>query len=134
MTQRRLLVVAFAVVSLILLAGCGSSSKNSSTTTAATGSNSTTAPAGGGASTGNSVQIQNFSFNPSALKVSVGTKVTWTNKDSTDHTTTSVQGPASWNSGHLGTGKTFSFTFTKKGTYQYHCAIHNSMTGTVDVF
>jgi plastocyanin len=131
MTQKRLLVVALAVISLVLLAGCGSSSKKSATTTAA-GAGSTAPTAG--AVSGNAVQIKSFSFKPGALKVSTGTKVTWTNKDSTEHTTTSDKSdPASWDSGHLGNGKTFSFTFTKKGTYKYFCAIHNFMTGTVEV-
>ncbi|MDQ6697993.1 MAG: cupredoxin family copper-binding protein [Actinomycetota bacterium] len=134
-TKRSLAVVA---VSLFMLGGCGSSSKTSSTTTTtkASGSKSTTAPAGGATKTsgGNTVDIKGFAFSPKALKVSVGTQVTWTNDDSADHTTTSDKGaPASWDSGHLAKGKKFSYTFAKKGTYSYHCDIHNSMTGTVDV-
>jgi plastocyanin len=33
----------------------------------------------------------------------------------------------------IGTGKSFSFTFTEAGTYPYHCGIHLSMHGTVIV-
>ena len=132
MTYKRSLVAVVAVFTL-LLAGCGSSSKKSTATTAGA-SKSTSAPATGGGSSGNAVEIKDFAFNPAALKVSAGTKVTWTNKDSADHTASSLKGaPASFDSGHLGNGKTFSFTFSKKGTYQYHCNIHSFMTGTVDV-
>ena len=114
MTYKRSVLAVVAVFTL-LLAGCGSSSKKSTTTTAS-GSQSTSAPATGGGSSGNAVEIKGFAFSPAALKVSAGTKVTWTNKDSTDHTATSLKGaPASFDSGHLGNGKTFSFTFTKKG-------------------
>jgi len=128
--------LAVAAVLLLMLAGCGSSSKKSSTTpstTASGGSKSTTAPAGGAKSSGNAIEIKGFAFSPDSLKVSAGTKVTWTNEDSADHTSSSTDGPAKWDSGHLGKGKTFSFTFTKKGTYSYHCDIHTYMTGTVDV-
>jgi plastocyanin len=30
-------------------------------------------------------------------------------------------------------GATFSFTFTKAGTFAYHCSIHSSMHGTIVV-
>jgi plastocyanin len=30
-------------------------------------------------------------------------------------------------------GATFGFTFTKAGTFAYHCSIHPSMTATVVV-
>jgi plastocyanin len=53
--------------------------------------------------------------------------------DTVTHTTTSDNGdPASWNQ-TLAPGATFSFTFTKPGTYTYHCAIHAFMTGTIIV-
>jgi plastocyanin len=129
--------LAVAAVLLLTLAGCGSSSKktSSTTTTTASGSKSTSAPATGAkTSGGDTVAIKGFAFSPKALKVSAGTKVTGTNDDSADHTSTADKGaPASWDSGHLGKGKTFSFTFAKKGTYSYHCDIHTYMTGTVDV-
>jgi plastocyanin len=134
MIQKRSLAVA--AVLLLLLAGCGSSSKKSSSTTntTASGSKSTSAPTPAKSSGGDTVDIKGFAFSPKALKVSVGTKVTWTNDDSADHTSSAEKGaPASWDSGHLGKGKTFSYTFAKKGMYSYHCDIHTYMAGTVDV-
>ncbi len=135
MMQKRSLAVL--AVSLFMIGGCGSSSKSSSTTTTkASGSTSTKAPVGGGAksSGGNTVDIKSFAFKPKALKVTAGTKVTWTNGDSADHTSTADKGaPSSWDSGHIAKGKKFSYTFAKKGTYTYHCDIHTYMTGTVDV-
>lgn len=133
MIRYRSLVAIVSVV--LLLGGCGSSSKKSSTTTVASGSKANPpTSAGDNTSGGNSVQIKGFAFKPSALKVSAGTKVTWTNSDPADHTTTADKSdPAAFDSGHLGKGKTFSFTFAKKGTYKYFCNIHNYMTGTVEV-
>lgn len=76
------------------------------------------------------------SFTLEDLTVSVGTTVTWTNQDRATHTATSGT-PRSrsgvWDSGNLGLGGQFSFTFTEAGTFQYFCRIHNSMTGTVTV-
>jgi plastocyanin len=78
---------------------------------------------------GNSVAIKGFAFAPAALTVKAGTRVTWTNQDSDAHTVTG--GPL--NSPAMNTGATFSFTFTKAGTYKYLCTIHPFMTATVTV-
>jgi plastocyanin len=80
------------------------------------------------------VAIQNFSFSPTAITVKVGTKVTWTNKDSTSHTVTADSGAAdAFDSGTLATGQSFSHTFSKAGTFAYHCTFHSDMHGTVEV-
>lgn len=81
----------------------------------------------------NSVTIQNFAFSPASITVKKGTKVTWTNKDTVAHTVTENDGQAGPSSGDLDLNASYSFTFTKTGTFQYHCAIHPGMTGTVTV-
>ena len=86
-------------------------------------------PAAG--ATGDAVTIQNFAFGPGTITVAAGSTVTWTNSDSTTHTVTADDG--SFDSKQLAAGSTFSQTFTKAGTYAYHCAIHTSMTGTIVV-
>ncbi len=95
--------------------------------TAAPTNTPTTAPI----STGNSVSIANFAFGPTSLTVKVGTKVSWTNNDTVTHTVTADKG--AFNAGPLTPGSTFSFTFTKAGTYSYHCNIHPSMMATIVV-
>ena len=78
------------------------------------------------------VTIQNFAFSPQTITVAPGTTVIWTNKDSVSHTVTSDTG--AWpDSGNLATNQTFSHTFTKAGTFPYHCAVHPSMTARVTV-
>ena len=78
------------------------------------------------------VTIQNFAFSPQTITVAPGTTVIWTNKDNVEHTVTSDTG--AWpDSGSLATNKTFSHTFTKAGTYAYHCGLHPSMTAKVIV-
>ena len=77
------------------------------------------------------VTISNLAFNPAQLDIKIGATVTWTNNDPMAHTITSDNGQFA--SPTISSGSNFSFTFTKAGTYQYHCAIHPSMTGVVIV-
>jgi amicyanin len=77
------------------------------------------------------VKIDNFSFTPQTLRVSVGTTVTWTNRDAVPHTVVSAGGV--FKSKVRDTNETFSYTFTKAGTYPYHCSVHSQMTGKVVV-
>jgi amicyanin len=82
---------------------------------------------------GDTVTIQNFAFSPQALKVKVGTTVTWTNRDTDAHTVTSQNNSGPLGSAALATGQSYSYTFTKPGTYNYLCTIHPFMTATVTV-
>ena len=77
------------------------------------------------------VTIQNLTFTPSPLMVPVGTTVTWTNQDSTTHRVISDTG--AFESKNLNPGNTYSFKFTRSGTYKYHCPIHPNMKGTIIV-
>lgn len=79
----------------------------------------------------NEVFIQGMAFNPSTITVAAGTTITWTNKDAIAHTVTSLTNL--FNSGNIGTGGTYSFTFTTAGSYSYYCAIHPTMTASVTV-
>jgi plastocyanin len=72
-------------------------------------------------------------FNPDDLTINVGDTVTWTNNDGMGHTATSTDGPASFDSGNIAAGATWSFTFTEAGTYDYKCNYHSSMTATITV-
>ena len=127
-----------AVGLLVLLAACGSAPSTTGTGTTPTAAPTATPTANPtptptpttASSSGNSVSIRNFSFTPNSLTVKVGTKVTWTNHDSVTHTVTANQG--AFNAPVL-PGSSVSFTFTKAGTYAYHCMIHPSMMATIVV-
>ncbi len=84
---------------------------------------------------GTQISIKGFAFNPNQPSVTKGATITWTNDDGTTHTVTSgVPGtPSGKFNQSLDAGKTFSFTFTETGTYEFFCNIHNSMRGTVTV-
>ena len=77
------------------------------------------------------VKIDNFSFGPQTLTVPVGTTVTWTNRDDIPHTIVSTDGV--FKSKVRDTDETFSYTFTKAGTYNYFCSVHPKMTGKIIV-
>jgi len=86
---------------------------------------------GSGQAAGNDVSIDNFSFTPATLTVSVGAEVKWINHDDVPHTVVSTD--QSFKSKALDTDESFSFTFTKAGTYEYFCSVHPKMTAKVVV-
>jgi plastocyanin len=86
---------------------------------------------GSGTPGANEVWLQGSAFNPAIRTIPVNTTLKWTNKDSYAHTVTSDS--TMFNSGNLSANGTFSFTFTKKGTYKYHCNIHSMMKAEVVV-
>jgi plastocyanin len=100
---------------LFVMTGCGKSSNNSTNPTSS-GDKPVMAA---------SVSIVNFAFSPAIVHVKVGGTVTWTNKDTTPHTATDLNG--GFDSGSLGTDKTYTKTFATAGTYTYHCTIHSMM-------
>ena len=79
----------------------------------------------------NQISISGTSFSPKSLSVTVGTTVTWTNKEAITHTVTSDTGL--FDSGDITNGQTYKYTFTTAGTYAYHCTHHAGMTGTIIV-
>jgi plastocyanin len=95
------------------------------------------------AGSGNSPGPQSFSPNP--INVKVGDTVTWTNKDTVEHTVTSGTGASDTNKGKefdsgltgptalTTSGKTFSHKFTAAGTIPYFCQLHPAMVGKVIV-
>jgi plastocyanin len=132
-------LVAIIVVAVVAIGGgialTHKSTPNNSAPPAST--NSTTTPPSSNqaaASTTGSIDIKNMMFTPSQITVAKGGTVTWTNNDSIAHTVvddlSNVGGPAS---GDIQPGSTYSFTFNKTGSFQYHCSIHPSMRGTIVV-
>src|SRR4051812_26826220 len=81
--------------------------------------------------TGDAVTIRGFAFGPEALQVQKGTKVTWTNKDSSTHTATADDG--SFDTKSIKKGAAGTATLEKAGTFAYHCDIHPSMHGSIVV-
>lgn len=115
------------LASLVLLAACGGSAD--STTAPGTGTGTGTPPV---PTVTTSVNLSGNTFSPSAIQVSPGAVVTWTNSDSYNHNVTF----ASTDVGTVANFATGSRTLTMPaavGTYTYHCTIHAGMNGTVEV-
>jgi plastocyanin len=94
------------------------------------------------------INLSSLMFNPLTTTVKVGETVTWRNDEPIGHTVTSgkymgidkttglrssQKADGMFNAKLDGKGKTFSFTFTKPGTYTYYCDIHQGMNATITV-
>src|SRR5437588_5005274 len=77
------------------------------------------------------VNIRDFSFNPSTLTIQVGDVVRWENTGAVAHTASSTTGV--WDSGTLNPGGVYSEQFMTAGTFAYMCRIHPTMMGTIIV-
>lgn len=106
--------------------GMGSGGMGSMSMPGASATPGPTAPVGGTA-----VGINDFAFSPATLTVPVGATVTWTNHDAEPHTVAASDG--SFHSPGMDTDATYTYTFTKAGTFDYICSIHPMMHGTVVV-
>jgi nitrite reductase (NO-forming) len=62
-------------------------------------------------------------------QIDSGDTVTWTNKDISVHTVTSVDG--FFDSGMMMPSDTFEQTFKEAGLYEYYCMLHPWMTGAI---
>jgi plastocyanin len=129
-----------------LAAGCGSTSGSGgngsggappATTVASSGTRGgraygggPTSSAAGTTASGTAVAIDNFAFSPATLKLKVGQRVTWTNKQDVAHTVTADDGAFDH---PMPQGARFSFAFTTAGSVAYHCTIHPSMHATIVV-
>ena len=123
--QHRRRIVGLLVALALVLAACGSSASPAPSAAAP----SAAAPAG--SSAGGAVAIIDFAFQPASVSVPKGTTVTWTNTGATAHTVTADD--ASFDSGNVDVGKTFSTTANTAGTIAYHCTIHPQMKATIVV-
>jgi amicyanin len=80
------------------------------------------------------VEIKDFAFSPATITVKKGTKVTWTNKDSTRHNISPDTETADFKASELlAQGTSYSVTFNTVGTFGYHCTPHPYMKATVIV-
>jgi len=80
-----------------------------------------------------SVEIMGYAFQPATLTINAGDTVVWTNHDTAPHNVVVTNGPEKFTSPTLQQGQTYSYTFTKPGTYSYYCSIHPDMKASVTV-
>lgn len=78
------------------------------------------------------VSIGDHVFQPKMVTVKAGTTVTWKHQGAAVHNVVSLTTP-SLRSADLEKGESYSYTFSKAGTYDYYCSYHEGMTGTIIV-
>ena len=103
------------VATLLLIVGTGSRAAAAPTATA---SKSVT------------VTIKDFKYKPAAIEINSGDRVVWANLDDVKHTATKG---GSFTTGKIKPGKAVAVKFTSKGTYRYHCTLHEDMFGKIVV-
>ena len=133
--MRHVRVVAVAAGLVLALAACGGSGAGGSLPPSDPPVN-----AGGGGSGPCSVvsatgqvagTIAGNAFSPNPVALPAGQTVTFTNEDGVSHTVTLDDG--SCDTGPISGGASAGLTFSAAGSYPFHCAIHPSMTGTIEV-
>lgn len=74
-------------------------------------------------------------FKPKEITVVIGVNntVAWRNDDPGTVHTVNSDSPKEFDSGQIDPGKSYVHTFTKPGSYSYHCDPHPWMVGTVIV-
>jgi len=78
------------------------------------------------------VDISGFAFRPDVLFITAGDTVTWTNRDSAQHSVVFLTGLGQTE--NFGLGQSSSLRFIAPGTYKYICGLHGqSMSGMVVV-
>jgi len=71
-------------------------------------------------------------YSPTPATAKVGDTVKWSwEDDSSQHTVTADD--SSFDSSTKGKGETFTYKFTKAGTFAYHCSLHANMKGSITV-
>jgi plastocyanin len=106
---------ALPLLALVLLAGCGSEAPAAKPKP----SDSVT------------VDVKAFKYAPARIEVARGGRIRWTNSDEAAHTSTADD--RSFDTQSVPRGKASSVTFTRAGTFPYHCDFHPFMKGTVVV-
>ncbi len=95
-----------------------------------------------GVSSGNVINITENGFSPNAKTIAVGQAIGWINNSSStvyvapDNHPSHMKYSGVWDdngAGQISAGQTYTFTFTKAGTYTYHDHLNPSRTGTIIV-
>jgi plastocyanin len=145
---RKVLFITLILAIAIVASGCSSTTTTNTTNPAPVQVNNTTiinnpapvqennttiinnpAPANNTNPQTYTVNIQNNAFNPSSVQKPAGITVKWVNLDPVQH---EAKGNV-FDSGPLNQNGVFEYTFNQAGTYNYVCAIHPSMQGTITV-
>ena len=74
----------------------------------------------------NEIWLEYKLFRPSQLTVPVGATITFINKDNANHSVTNYN--VLFDSGKITSGDSYSYTFSKAGSFSFSCKYHSSNT------
>jgi plastocyanin len=77
------------------------------------------------------VNMNQLAYEPARIEVKAGTVVVFTNNAPLVHTVTADD--KSFDSGNIDVGKSWTYTFSRAGTFPFHCVPHPFMKGVVVV-
>ncbi len=77
------------------------------------------------------VTIEGNAFTPETLTVSAGDTIVWANQDFYPHTVTEKS--SRFDSSAIPAGESWTFEADTEGTFEYTCAFHPTMKGTLRV-
>jgi plastocyanin len=77
------------------------------------------------------VDIKSFKFKPAVIAVKTGGRITWTNSDSAAHTATADD--RSFDTQTINQAGSRTVSFTRAGSFAYHCDFHPFMKAMVVV-
>lgn len=77
------------------------------------------------------IRISRFSFVPDHVEIRAGDTLVWVNDDLAPHTATARDD--AWSTDTLVSGAAGQIVFTTPGNFDYFCAFHPHMAGTVSV-
>jgi plastocyanin len=75
--------------------------------------------------------VQDFLFRPARIEIAAGTTIVWTNSGQVMHTVSAVD--RGFDSGPIDPGEQRGLTFSRAGTFPFHCTPHPFMTGVIVV-
>ncbi len=134
--------LSLALIVALLLAACGGGGTTTASTPTAPSQPTptpTTAPSPTPTQTSTVANVKiveqngKYSFQPATLSIKMGTQVEWLNTSDAPHTVTSDAAGDFNSTSNITQNQTFKFTFTKAGTFPYHCNIHPYMKATITV-
>jgi plastocyanin len=115
----------------LLVAGCGGGGGSSQTMAQSSSPPATPSAKAGAPVRSGTVTIKSFDYNPKTVVVTKGSRLKWANDDNASHTATADD--RSFDTQTIDIGKSRTVTFTRAGTFSYHCDFHPFMKGTVTV-
>jgi len=121
---------ALAVAATFVLAACGGGASPAPSTAEPTAAADPCAPSTAAGTV--TASIIDFEFDPATVNAKVGDVISWTNDGLAPHTAT-VDGTPACTTPQLAPEASGGISFSAAGSYPFHCSVHPTMKGTIEV-